>query len=646
MIQPSYPWHKQYFCKFRFPRRFALRTIVGLALLLTCGARAADDAARRRDALIADNLRAPMADFTRQPANDAVVSRIIKYQSDPMIARIVFGESEAREAALGNLTHLMAVSGNTMFTPWTFTEPLIAFLPVWETISLADKETLRRMLANWNYDCSAGTINMRLYLCVAGYLASQYFPGFADSATPPDPAYAADYRHKQLRAHTAAEIQTLCRDQIYRIFDHFARDNGFEHSKVYLTCDLVPVKMLVELARDEAMRERARMVMDCGLLNLATDWNQGYAVEPTFREKLFPLGGAAVNATDGVGGFYFGMPAGRPAAHVSMVYALTNYAMPTVFGAIAADRGGVRIKRERSVMESGGSTTFKTFFHAPGYTLTSGVNDYTGGIRTATFKEQRLVRLTWLCGRPGNSFHVFQENIGQPYFGKTDPNPFGVGENPYSQCLQSGRTIIGLYAVPSDYPLYRQYTVYACSDAVQARLEKKGWTFCHGGTMLFGFYSTAPITWERQVRRPDVAYPFDVRWCASRTNAWVLETADVAAYSGATPARQLEQFADQVLSAGVCDTADMTRALPAFGYRSIHGDEMRILFKPLEVPLADRHRINGEAVDYARWKQLDSPWATQEAGSPVLQVRFAGVSRNYDFARWQVSTSVAPDAGP
>ena len=81
-------------------------------------------------------------------------------------------------------------------------------------------------------------------------------------------------------SHDAKEIKAYCRGKIDEIFRQFTVQNLVEHDLVYFPCDLDAVKLLADFALDPEMKNRATMVMDYFMLNLAADWNHGYDAEP------------------------------------------------------------------------------------------------------------------------------------------------------------------------------------------------------------------------------------------------------------------------------------------------------------------------------------------------------------------------------
>lgn len=587
----------------------------------------------------------PVAWYKMKTGRDAC--DVLKWHLGPVAARLALPPAERAEA-LSLYLKALDLCDNSYNSPWSTTNSLAVTLMLRGSLPSEVLAAQKRLLSRWNYPCSAGTVNMRLYLHVAGYLASEQWPDFRDSATPVDTTYAIDFRGRTVRSHDAAEIKAFCRDKILEIFRDFTVRNLYEHDLVYLPCDLDAVRLVADFAQDPDLRARAVMVMDYGLLQLATAWNQGRHVEPFYRQKYFgTMMGDRAPPTEYLGWLYFGGDTPGPLKGNAFGLIHGNprgYRMPPVIAAIAHDRSDEREIRESHFDGNGAASSaisWKTLFHTPAYSLATAVNQYDGrhGLKTALFKEQRLLNLTWFAApgatRQDGRFYVFQENIAQPYFGKTKLNDFGQGENPYSQRMQHRRTAIGLYDVPATYPFFRQFTVYRSADAPLGRREQQGWVFAHAGPMLFGFYSWQPTRWEMNRPEKSVAGGVDVRWCEQRRNAWILETADVSRYPG-RPATQLDAFAAEVLRGARIDTAKLDQPVPELTYKSIHGDTLRLVFSNLGESVVGRHYVNDVPVDYPAWPTLGSPWAHQAFNSPIVTIDLAGTRRTYDFERWTV----------
>lgn len=601
------------------------------------------DFAARRNEIMAHMLEQPVAAGWYKVNRGSNASTLLKRQINPVSARILSGQPE-KDSAGAVFRTAVSLCDNTQDGPWSTTRSLWTTLLGQEFLP-DDMMTLQKeLLQRWNYDCSAGTVNMRLYLYVAGYLAAEYWPDFRDADMPVNTDYAIDFRGKTVSSKSAAEIKQYCKENIDEIFQYFAVKNQVEHSQIYFMCDIEAVKMLAEFSKDSEMRKRATMVLDYFMLNLATDWNQGYQAETFYRCKYYKnlAQTEGLLNTKAVGWLYFGARYPQVFDDLPVMFLFGEYQMPPVFEKIAHDRSAEREKFESHIFSSERETLEeavirKTFYHTPAYSLTIGETDYDGkkGIKTAVFKEQRALNLTWISEKPSSHFYVFQENYRQPYFGRTDLNNFGSGENPYSHRMQHQRTAIGLYDVPSGYEFYKQYITFVKSGAIVKQVETNSWIFNHAGNMLFGFYSMAPTTWERNTTQADVAFPVDIRWADARKNAWVLETADAGRYAGNVD-EQLAAFINDVLKENRTDVSKMNKSRPEFSYKTISGDSLRIVFTELGKSPDGKHFINEQPVHYNQWKMLDSPWAVQDWKSPVVTVDFAGVQLRYDFENWTV----------
>ncbi|MFO1491124.1 MAG: hypothetical protein U1F87_09480 [Kiritimatiellia bacterium] len=150
--------------------------------------------------------------------------------------------------------------------------------------------------------------------------------------------------------------------------------------------------------------------------------------------------------------------------------------------------------------------------------------------------------LKWVSDRPSSTFAVCMDNPRRPYnLRENRANALGYGENPFSQYYQYGPTLLGVYAVPDDYPYYKLYAPFPSTGSIRRRVEKGGWVFCHNGSMLMAFRSVKPVTWGKKWGGNDML------WCEARRNGWVLETSEVTPFAGGGIGAELDRFAAAVL---------------------------------------------------------------------------------------------------
>ena len=503
-----------------------------------------------------------------------------------------------------------------------------------------------------------------------GYLACEQWPDFTDGS-----------------GQTGAAFKAGLRSQLLKYFDRVVRTNLWEHgSPTYYETDLAPIRMVAEFAQDAEVKQKAWITLDWLMLNLACDWNQGYYATAAARCK----GWGSVNSspdslgsTAGTGWIYYG--GFRPQAfiggefnHVFWMTYSRQYDTPPVFQTIANERS--TSCQHRSVMQSGTyNTDYKTTWHTPDYSLASMYElwqDSTNG-----GKEQQPVVLKWLSDKPESTLILGSENQAQFYFsGRPNslsyfpydpiPNPMGYGTNPYFQHFQNRQTVVGICNVSPWYansapdltdaeaaattgidPLqYAElYVPITQQGAIKKTVESNGCAFFHGGTTLFAIWTFTPYYWGPTVN--------GCRMLRSRSlkNAWVLETASVSEYPGATTVDdQLAAFQADVLTHAKIVTTDIGAVLPRVQYTSIHGYAMDLTWRPhlsdnywtrgrftdpkgwntaSDYVYTNQAKVDGVAVPYTRaaWPLLEDPWVNEAAGGTSVSMAVNGFSYSYQF---------------
>jgi hypothetical protein len=222
------------------------------------------------------------------------------------------------------------------------------------------------------------------------------------------------------------------------------------------------------------------------------------------------------------------------------------------------------------------------------------------------------------------------ENPYRPYKLQEDrANVLGYGENPFSQYLQHEGTLIGVYAVPDDYPYYKLYAPFTTRGAILKRIERSGWVFCHNGSMLMAFYCVKPHTWSKR-RWSDN----DLLWCDARKNGWVLETAELKHFAGGGADVELNRFAQAVLARTTVDAKGIDQPEPRLACTSLSGHKLDLTWLPHRTPYTNQARIDGQAVDYLSWPLLRNSWVYQQTNSPNLKIEYGERVLKYDFANW------------
>ena len=468
-----------------------------------------------------------------------------------------------------------------------------------------------------------GAMNYRLMMDGAGFLAAEEWPELVD----------ADKLN-------ATEIQKATRARLFGYFDGICRRNFDEYgAPIYLAVDLDAVKMLADFARDPEMRKRATLTLDAMLLDIACTWNQGYNVGSASRAKYWfstqtsPDSMASTAATAWI---FFG--ANRPVSGTDWFWMapLGNYELPEPIIKVAQERSQP-FTHIASVPAFGDAQVHRMTYHSLNYSLASQW-DHPNTPTSSLYKESRRTLLKWVSEKPVSTFCVCMENPARPYrLSENRANKLGYGENSYSQYLQHEGTLIGVYAVPTNFPYWKLYAPFTTRGAIVKRIERAGWVFCHNGSMLMGFYTVKPHSWGKKQMED-----CDLLWCDARTNGWVLETSELKPFAGGGVDAELNRFADAVLAKTKVDSSGITTANPRLRYTSLTGQTLDLTWLSHKARYTGQSKVDGVTVDYLSWPELKNPWVFQQTNSPNLTVTIGGQKLEYDFANWKRTFSKQP----
>lgn len=468
-----------------------------------------------------------------------------------------------------------------------------------------------------------GAMNYRLMMDGAGFLAAEEWPELVD----------ADKLN-------ATEIQKATRARLFGYFDGICRRNFDEYgAPIYLAVDLDAIKMLAEFARDPEMRKRATLTLDAMLLDVACTWNQGYNVGSASRAKYWfstqtsPDSMASTAATAWI---FFGANRLVTGTDWFWMAPLGNYELPQPIIKVAQDRSQP-FTHIASVPAFGDAQVHRMTYHSLNYSLASQW-DHPNSPTSSLYKESRRTLLKWVSDKPVSTFCVCMENPARPYrLSENRANKLGYGENSYSQSLQHEGTLIGVYAVPTNFPYWKLYAPFTTRGAIVKRIERAGWVFCHNGSMLMGFYTVKPHSWGKKQMED-----CDLLWCDARTNGWVLETSELKPFAGGGVDVELNRFADAVLAKTKVDSSGITTANPRLRYTSLTGHTLDLTWLPHKARYTGQSKVDGVAVNYPSWPELKNPWVFQQTNSPNLTVTIDGQKLEYDFANWTRKLSKQP----
>lgn len=482
------------------------------------------------------------------------------------------------------------------------------------------EEMTKGFISLWHHKVwkGYGALNYRLMMDGSGFLAAEQWPDLTD----------ADGLKSE-------EIKAATKGRLLGYFDDIVHHNHHEYgAPTYGGADLSAMKMLADFAQDIQVRDRATLTLDWMLLNVACSWNQGYNVSPAGRAKYLSstiTSPDAMDQTATIGWLYFGAQRaihGESANHAFWFACPGRYQLPDLIVKIAQDRGAPLTHRGSFKVKN--TEVRYTIYHTPEYSLASQA-EFLSGPTHDLYKETRRQMLKWLSAHPFSTFAPMQDNARRPYaLQEKVANVFGYGENPFGQSLQNNDTLVGIIAVPDDYPYYKLYAPFPTTGSILQRIEHGGWVCCHAGSMLFAFRTLQPWSWGKS-RETDHC---DVLWSDARRNGWILETTRLTPFAGGGVEAELKRFAQALEQRTKVEDVSWDLPEPHFRYNSLDGHRMEIRYRPFGQPYHDQHKIDGEVVDYASFALLDNPSVQQKLDGDALILNHAGKILKYDFKEW------------
>jgi hypothetical protein len=498
------------------------------------------------------------------------------------------------------------------------------------------------------------TENHKLMIAVAGYLAAQTWPDWE-------------------QADATFERMDRYLNRFFHRLTHFGQ--GEFDSPTYSVLYLNTLATLYDFALDPWMRQKAEMMLEWFLVNIAGEWLEGLFAGAHARD-YHPTAGLD-DATGGrtVGWLYFG---GRPPdlergePHYAVINALSGYRAPEIVTYLAQDRLRPYVHRETHDLMPAGqpthddNTTYrlndemqgfgymtkggvrKVTYMTPGYALGSMVDGKEGDVIWAG--QLRRWSLVWQTDQPAGVLfftHPFPDGRrgGDVY------RRLWRGSSPYEQVLQHESALIALYNVPegetytygprepipSDHDPFIEG--FFPESALVALEEASGWIFAHGGEVLIAVRPLRPYVWLNG-ESADAPLDRDVRphhrlVSEGLKNGVIVEVADPEDYgdpSEQAPSEVLRQFRETMLDMTRVD-ADLS-GTPAATYTTLRGDELHLTYD------GDR-MVNGEVIVYDDWPVIDNPFVHSALNSGILTLRYGAYRRELDYNTWTVRDGLA-----
>ncbi len=498
---------------------------------------------------------------------------------------------------------------------------------------------MKNLLSGLDYDsppwCSS---NFRFRWIALGYLVGEYLPDVPDSK---------GRKGQALCEHTKHGLNY----SMYQEFDRVVTRGHTEWgSTQYTYFSYYSTNLIAEFAKDPEVKRRAQMVREWFWTNWALDWNDGYLVNTITRSKIDGnishnptlLQGHAVLAWMFWGAHRglndFGTDSHREIHHYgeeSYLFPAVGkpFEIPDIINRIARKTNYVykkRIKFEDTCNGKEGDSYLYGYIK-PHFGLCSQTE-------TGAFDHHSSTRaiLRWHTPEPDGTFYV---SICDPGGTGNNLSPL-TGDKSFHKMMQHEYTLIGTVNKDRSSDNNSLSAVFPADGAVLKRIEASGWVFAHGGSTLFAYRCAKPYYWEKfrndiKYSGATLAYNHDVVRSDADKNGYIVETAEVESYAGGGLDAELNRFKEAVLSQSKVDFSHVDDPNPRVVYKSIHGYTLDLTY-PMDA------KLNENAVDYNRYRLLDSPYVVQDFNNKTLVLKEGGENRIYDFENWKVTVTHDP----
>jgi hypothetical protein len=183
-----------------------------------------------------------------------------------------------------------------------------------------------------------------------------------------------------------------------------------------------------------------------------------------------------------------------------------------------------------------------------------------------------------------------------------------IGSSVYEQVFQDKDCVIALYDIPAGTQ-FGHVSGFFSKDLTRVEEDSSGWIFVQGGNTYIAYRPLAPYVWSplsvggRRLHSPHLK------------NGTVIQAASVTEFSS------WEKFKEAIRA---LEFSQALEPVPSVKFRTLRG-------RLIEAAYGQGLRLDGEAVDFSRWKLFEGPYLNAELGSRRLEIRHGEKVRMLDF---------------
>jgi len=418
----------------------------------------------------------------------------------------------------------------------------------------------------------------------------------------------------------------------------------------------IPMLFMATWAKDPEMRIRGKMMLDWLFAELASNTLNGVLRGPNSRTDE----GSSIERWNALASYFswllFGNtppPSGYGGWGVYFAPVAHNYQLPEVIYRIATDRSSDYVQRDRArtrrywrYSDVLSPPVYKTNYLRRDYAVGSTQGIVNDAIQshvwdvTWTEPDPRDKHNTMFSLHPHSSpkwmqsqFATYPEAMikavtfeGKPSYDSPDKI---LGASPYEKVFQDLDTVIALYDIaPGER--FEHINGFFSKDLVNVTEDPSGWIFAQGGRAFLAYRPLAPYHWI-----PYLHY----------NGGWAKEKLPLGGKLLVSPhlkngtivqAASVDEFADFAGFQAAIKALPLQFALepvPSVTMKTLRGKQVTFTYGQAPV-------IDGQPLDYSKWKLFEGPYLNAEVGGRKLTITHGHLKRILDFNTLTITDQV------
>ncbi|MHA7984297.1 fibronectin type III domain-containing protein [Rathayibacter sp. CAU 1779] len=541
-----------------------------------------------------------------------------------------------------NLAKLDTMFGQYDAEQYKTEAKMYAYLMVGDQFSASTLAKVKSYFAGYAYGKLPQTENLRMANYVAGYLVGTYLPDVVD-----------------LNGNSGTALADIGKQNIEDMINAGVHRGWAEYeSPEYTFMTYFGLNAIYQWAKDDGLRQQAKMAMDVMWFEWANDWINGYMISSLSRAKgdLSSIGDPTWRPADhtALAWAYFGEDRaqqtigesdnGAPSAYRPNLEYLgfvawpgTKYQPPALAVQLGQKTDKSYTSHKSNLQNSSGRAmdVDRTTYVQPDW----GVGTEVQYRRVDNWLEDQPLVVRWRSTAPNS---LFRMSVDQ---GNAAPGNYDQPAD--HRVMQDDGAAVGVFRNSGDSTSNTLTAMFPANGSIVEKKDVAGWTVVNTGPMYFAYRMVKPSTWYYQTPNDPsnkvktntqihptttLAYAYDILRSQSDRNGWIFDSADASAYPS------LDAFAAAITSGDRMDASGIDDAAPHLVYRDLAGKTLDLTFDAANAAPSGNAKVDGVSIPYDSYGVFDTPWLKQDRLSDVFTATLGDTTLRYDFSNWTVTT--------